>query len=489
MSQGACVAAFMGSNGPQDITNFNWNKYRTPDNHSVYFRIQHQVEAGGKYQKHSYDDIVTLTKEGERLRLKSPDTMLCKLEVACTGEGNCMRVCGEIGPDRCGCRNAQDKRHACCATVQIFRTAQDIFDGNVRISRQQQHVAPETEMLPPPLDRLRADASNTRQMVRDVTEGGTPASVLSKHRASLSSDSNHTLNTRYAPKKSSLESKARYVVRKQNLSVGGEMSGWNDWQQTNNFIKTTLIQKGIVLYFQELPGSDGIVVIAENWALLMLRKYGGKLLSTDAKKDTTLHCKSMFSSIRCFTPSGSVGAIVWIAEVEDGNSIKTALDAVARNVPCNDADCEHKTVSKWLQLPSGQRLYMQGLSCFPDFGRNPDFCPFMVHDKHVPTFDAVFQSHFRGSLLDGWHAHKAVSEHVTKVVGVSKEAAHELDWAVRLYRRSLSDEQVRATAKICVVRACVLACLHAFFYARACGTHARVRVSQRRETAFIVCHF
>ena len=82
-------------------------------------------------------------------------------------------------------------------------------------------------------------------MVRDVTEGGTPASVLSKHRASLSSDSNHTLNTRYAPKKSSLESKARYVVRKQNLSVGGEMSGWNDWQQTNNFIKTTLIQKGL----------------------------------------------------------------------------------------------------------------------------------------------------------------------------------------------------------------------------------------------------
>jgi len=142
--------------------------------------------------------------------------------------------------------------------------------------------------------------------------------------------------------------------------------------------------------------------------------------------------------------------VVWIAEGEDGNTIKTALDAVARNVPCESLKCEHKPVHKWLQLPSGKRMYMQSLSCFPDSGRNPDFRPWVSHDKHVPTFDAVFQSHFSGSLLDPWHAHKAVSDHVTKVVGVSKEAAHALDWGMRIYRRSLSDAQAEFM-RMCLV--------------------------------------
>jgi len=251
------VAAFMGSNGPQAITHYNWNKYRTPDNHSMYFTIQHQVEAAVQYQKHSFDDIVTLTKEGEQLRLTSPGVMVYKLEVSCTGQGNCVRGCGAAGPDMCGCIHAKARGHACSASVRIFRTVQDIYDGNVRISLQQQHVAQGTALQPPSSDQLRADASNTRQMVRDVTEGGTSAVVLSKHRASLSSDNGHELNSRYDPKKGSLDSKAKYIRRKQNLSVGGEMSGWNDWLQTNNFIKTKLIQSGGVLHFEEMPGADG----------------------------------------------------------------------------------------------------------------------------------------------------------------------------------------------------------------------------------------
>mmetsp|Transcript_32124 Transcript_32124/g.78816 ORF Transcript_32124/g.78816 Transcript_32124/m.78816 type:complete len:329 (+) Transcript_32124:825-1811(+) len=327
----------------------------------------------------------------------------------------------------CGCIDAKDKRHACDVSVQIFRTAEDIYNGNVCITLKGQHVPPGTATQHAPLDQLRPDATNARPMVRDIARGGTGASDLSKQRALLSSDS-AVLSTRYDPKKESLESKAKYVRRKENGLVGGEMSGCDDWRQTNLLITTRLIQT-----------TTGMVVLSPRWALLLLRDHGGELLGTDAKKDTTVHCKSSFSSIRCPTPKGFVGVVVWVAEGEDGGTLKTAFDAVATNVPCNHPDCKHKVVSKWQRL--GVRwVYMQDVSCFPDFGRNTDFRPWMVHDKHIPTLYAVIASLFACSLLDGWHAHKAVSDQVTKVIGISKEAAHELDWAVRLYRRSLSLE-------------------------------------------------
>mmetsp|Transcript_32124 Transcript_32124/g.78822 ORF Transcript_32124/g.78822 Transcript_32124/m.78822 type:complete len:86 (+) Transcript_32124:539-796(+) len=82
MSQGAAAAAYMGGVGPKSITHYNWNRFRTPENDTEYFKIQHQVEAcgPGKYRKHSLDDIVTLTEEGEQLRRSEPGKVLYKLD-------------------------------------------------------------------------------------------------------------------------------------------------------------------------------------------------------------------------------------------------------------------------------------------------------------------------------------------------------------------------------------------------------------------------
>ena len=119
MPQGACVSGFVGSFGPDEVKLYNFLRYRTPENDSHYFRIQHQNEprALSKYKSHSLDDIVTLTKEGERLRRSSPNKVLYTLEVVCSGEGNCTRVCGATGPDPCGCSEAKQWKHACSAAV------------------------------------------------------------------------------------------------------------------------------------------------------------------------------------------------------------------------------------------------------------------------------------------------------------------------------------------------------------------------------------
>ena len=126
----------IGSFGLPSITKYNFLKYRTPENHSINFIIQHQNPPSdlGKYKSHSIDDIVTLTKEGDELPQATPDIVLYTLEMVCSGQGNCERVCGASGPGGCGCSDAKDRKHACRAAVHISRTAQDIFDGKVRIA-------------------------------------------------------------------------------------------------------------------------------------------------------------------------------------------------------------------------------------------------------------------------------------------------------------------------------------------------------------------
>jgi hypothetical protein len=76
-----------------------------------------------------------------------------------------------------------------------------------------------------------------------------------------------------------------------------------------------------VLYFEELQGDQGLLVLSQQWARNMLRDFGGELVATDAKCNTTVKCKSMFSSILCPTKKGWVGGAVWISEGGDGWSL------------------------------------------------------------------------------------------------------------------------------------------------------------------------
>jgi len=173
----------IGSFGPPSITKYNFLKYRTPENHSINFIIQHQNPPSdlGKYKSHSIDDIVTLTKEGDELPRATPDIVRYTLEMVCSGQGNCERVCGASGSGGCGCSDAKDRKHACRAAVHISRTAQDIFDGKERIAFLHQHVSPPTVQEPPDAYALRPDQSITRQMVQSMTKGGVRRLVQPTH--------------------------------------------------------------------------------------------------------------------------------------------------------------------------------------------------------------------------------------------------------------------------------------------------------------------
>lgn len=178
-------------------------------------------------------------------------------------------------------------------------------------------------------------------------------------------------NTRFDPNKESLENKVKHSKRKDRGSVGVPgLRGMNDWEKTNAFATQVLIQRDLVLHFEEMPGQDGILVLSPPWAGKVMRDWGWRLLGTDCKADTT-RGKSKFSVIRCPTPKGWIACVVAVSEGEDHVTIRKLLAAAARNVPCKDPGCPHQSVSKWVQLVNGKKLYLRGLAC--------RYCTFFAH--------------------------------------------------------------------------------------------------------------
>ena len=123
------VSSWMGRNGPREITEYNWNRVAvTPD--SVYVELRNQVQAdGGRRLKcHSYDDVAVLTDLGQKELAMFPGKIVYRMELACSGQGNCERKCGANGPEDCGCCENQKRHHACRRRVVISRTLKDVSE-------------------------------------------------------------------------------------------------------------------------------------------------------------------------------------------------------------------------------------------------------------------------------------------------------------------------------------------------------------------------
>lgn len=487
MPQGACVAAWMGRNGNPEVSLYNWNKCTTPKE-NIHTEVRHQVQAhdGRESKCHSLDDYVVLTEHGKEELKRNPNKIVYKMTLACTGEGgNCERECGRLGPGLCGCPSESRKHHSCCGRVDILRTLRDVDQGQVRVSLTADHVLGQ-EAIPPSKSALRADPATAREMARDVAHGGTTSQkARGKGRALLvsSKDVNpcdaSSTNTRYDPTNSTIENRAKHARRKESGSTGlSSLSGMNDWQKSNQFIRQKLIQAGIVLHFSDFPGKKGMLVIAPEWSLRMLRDHGGDLVATDCKHDTTKG-KTMFSSLRC--PSDKHGGMwfassVWISEVDNGQTQRVALNAISTNVPCNDPACQHRSLDKWDRDEDGVWFYRRTRSCAPrmPYEPNPAWCPWVCHDKFRPSFSAVEAGAFRGSLLDDYHSYKAFSDAVLNSVGVSKEMASLLDWALRLYKRSSTDE-IAGKMRTCFIE----------FILELCGDDQELALSARQAQDLI----
>ena len=412
--QGHAVHEFITANGIHEIVQYNWYHQKTARNFEQYVRLQPVQEPHPARNLRVVDlaDTMSLTDEGRAVvgRKGYSDVEVYKLVLRCTGKGhnvpkreidvcNCQHRCGGLGHCVDGCEDEKVRYHGCSVRINITRTLGQVQEGVVQVSMHGSHVPAGETPIPPALTHLRIDTALARNIKQDSMLRGTSVhTAIQALEPSLSQSASSVpgstiQNSRFYPNPKVCQSMVAYGRR---IERGGvNVQGLDDWERANQLVRQRLIQRNVVLQFNSFP--EGIVVLANQWGLDLTSKCGRNLVATDAKHDTTEGCKSMFSGLHVPTEKGWFATAVSITRTEDTNTITAFLDAVARNMPCQNPACLHEVEETFGEDGS----YSRRLRC-----RMRTFSPAVAVDKHNPSFNAVEAAQFGPPLIDAYHGFK-----------------------------------------------------------------------------------
>jgi hypothetical protein len=453
---GEAVSAWVLATGPEAVTNYNFLKLHgaTMDS-SLVTRRPIEASASQLQQKHDLADIFDVTDLGRSTAKVKPHRQVFGLTLYCSGHGcgrhnaadrtNCLRACGGAGACVAGCCKEGTRGHCCAVRLVVSITLQAALRQKVLLELRGVHVAAGKVAVPPLQSALHVAPSVKRDLVNKCVSGrDTPRSAVnqlqaplkrarkemqaaSMEKAGASVPSLH--NSRFNPSAARVGS---LLATNRSEERGGRARAiLGDWARCNLFVQELLIPNNLVLYFDELAGGVGLVVLASMESLALGREFGRDAAATDCKHDTTRNCRSMYSSMRVPTAWGWFVVAVWIGPTETTETITLALNAIALNVPCSDPNCPHTVSGRW----DGQ-VYRRWLSCARTFR------PFIGTDKHLPTYDAIESAGYAGPVLDPWHGYHAFDQRLL-VSQIRESAAVAANGAFRLWTRS------DTTAKVC----------------------------------------
>ena len=195
------------------------------------------------------------------------------------------------------------------------------------------HVPAGTPAVPPPLNGLAAVPSQRDALARKVVHGDTPTAVVNAAHAALPQGS--TSNSAWVPPARVVARAAKSIRRTQR---GGTMS---DATRVDLLVRGQLVQRQMVLLY--IPGH--ILVLSTPWALERARTDGAQAVASDAKVDTVAGVQSKWSSIRGKTQRYlSAPYAVWIGPEENAVTVYRGAEALAVNVACSDAGCDHSFI-------------------------------------------------------------------------------------------------------------------------------------------------
>ena len=355
---GSAVAAFVAANGPSAIVAYNWNKVKGTKIDSVFVeRVAVVLSAASDYAKHDLADTLRLTPLGQRELPRKPAFVVYTLELACGGGGNCETTCCK-GRGKCTLACESKKRHrACAARIKITCTLQDVVHRRVRLQLLHQHVPAGEALEPPPPKELRPFPALKRELARQAN-GVEASDAVSTYVQQTLASSTHVVGalggaststataTLYSGRFAPTAAQVARAASSTRCDQRGDPS-LDDWEKLNRAVAEQFVQRGLVLEFEPLGPDCGYVVLSNEWALNLASKYGRNIAGTDAKHDTTIDCRSYWSSIRFPTPFGWYPACAWISPDETGERLLCAFKAYYLNVPCGRSDCDHSIVEEW----------------------------------------------------------------------------------------------------------------------------------------------
>ena len=447
VAMGDAVPAFVMSNGPGAMTNYNFAKVRgaTFDS-ALVTRRPIQASTSQLQEKHDLADIFDVTELGRSTAKVKPSKQVFSLVFYCSGQGcgqhkaadptNCLRACGGEGACVTGCCKGGERGHCCSVRLVVTITLDAALRHKVLLELRGTHVAAGKVALPPLQSALHMAPSVKRELISKCMSGrDTPRSAVNQLQAPLKrarkemqagaeagTSAPSLYNSRFNPSAARIGS---VLAANRSSERGGRArSILGDWGRCNLYVQELLIPNNLVLYFDELAGGQGLVVLGSEESLALGREFGRDAAATDCKHDTTRNCRSMYSSMRVPTPWGWFAVSVWIGPTETMATIELALKAIAQNVPCSDPSCPHTVSERW----NGQ-VYRRWLSCARTFR------PYIGTDKHLPTYTAIESAGYAGPVLDPWHGYHAYDQRLL-VSQIRETAAVAANGAFRLWTRS-----------------------------------------------------
>ena len=353
---------------------------------------------------------------------------------------NCRRACGGFGACVPGCCLAHKPGHCCSFRLHLTMTVETLSRDKMLATIEGSHVPPGKEPVPPALNALRMAPMVRRDMVSKCVDGNdTPVTAVNqlqpgmkraRKKARQEGGSSSMYNSRFNPSAAAV---AKVVEGRRSDDRGGRDDAvLGDWQRSSLFVTSLALPNGLVLYYDTLTASSGLVVFATEESLQLAREYGQTVGATDCKHDTTRDCRSMYSSLRAWTPWGWVLVGVWVGPNELYMTIKIALLAIATKVPCSDPNCPHTVSEGW---EGG--VYKRWRCC------SRTFRPYIATDKHMPTYSAIEAAGYAGAVLDPFHGYRAFDERLL-TLHIRDTSAVAASTAFRLWTRSESATKVHS---------------------------------------------
>ncbi|GBB97117.1 hypothetical protein RclHR1_02920002 [Rhizophagus clarus] len=369
------------------------------------------------------DDILVLTSLGNELVSQielglAKDQQCWYWVMYCSGDGsNCQRLCGGIGKCNENCenynlrnnlKNGNDMHHCSVRVISECRLSWLSSENPLRITIQGTHRTFYNNDTPK-ISRINLTYSVRDTIVLSRRAGHrTTKGIKAKLLTSFNGAPEEVINNALASQRVICDNdKLRQFVARDDKKLKDDTGPWT---RLDSLVNDILKSQGFILYYQiadinhpaDSPERYYQLTISDEFWLRNARDYGKICIGIDGKYDLNLPVLSIVTENNT---GGGLPIAFALCNKENHHTIRLAIDAIKKNIPCDNEFCEHKWYYENLLSGNG---FQRVREC-----QNNNWKPYILIDKHRPSKIAI-QNALHKPILCWFHIMKTFSENLNK---------------------------------------------------------------------------
>ncbi|CAG8580117.1 20698_t:CDS:10, partial [Racocetra persica] len=210
------------------------------------------------------------------------------------------------------------------------------------------------------------------------------------------------------------------------------------WTIVHELVNGILKEKGSILYYQQpdinMPEDCSEhyyqLTLSDNLWLQQARDHGSFCFGIDGKYDLNSDGAPILSLVVKDCAGYGTPIAFGVSNKENSHMIRLAVEAVQRNIPCNDSNCLHQY--NYIDILNGKG-FMRIRNCAQVWR------PYAMIDKHRPTKRGL-QPILRGLILCWFHIMQTLGEHL-KNLRIDERFRYPIAIAFKAVGRSKTKEE------------------------------------------------